>query len=166
MGQIHQVEKFLNNKIMFDFLKKYIIKNEGEKLKHSFYKLDEQEISRIEKEIFIPKELKQFYSEIGFGYMYDTPESFSVDRFLSPDEYLKINLRIDYYEFYPALNFYNTDFFKDYLIFFEVVEGNYLLINKKDDNGKNSILYIDEKIADSLEEFLVRFDKEGHYFEK
>ena len=98
--------------------------------------------------------------------MYDTPESFSVDRFLSPDEYLKINLRIDYYEFYPALDFYNTDFFKDYLIFFEVVEGNYLLINKKDDNGKNSILYIDEKIADSLEEFLVRFDKEGHYFEK
>jgi hypothetical protein len=47
-----------------------------------------------------------------------------------------------------------------------VVEGNYLLINKKDDNGKNSILYIDEKIADSLEEFLARFDKEGHYFEK
>ncbi|GEM_PF-3316315 len=25
---------------------------------------------------------------------------------------------------------------------------------------------IDEKIADSLKEFLVRFDKEGHYFEK
>ncbi len=102
---------------MFDFLKKYIIKNEGEKLKHSFYKLDEQEISRIEKEIFIPKELKQFYSEIGYGYMYDTPESFSVDRFLSPDEYLKINLRIDYYEFYPALNFYNTDFSKIILSF-------------------------------------------------
>jgi SMI1 / KNR4 len=117
MEQIHQVEKFSNNKIMFDFLKKYIIKNEGEKLKHSFYKLDEQEISRIEKEIFIPKELKQFYSEIGYGYMYDTPESFSVDRFLSPDEYLKINLRIDYYEFYPALNFYNTDFSKIILSF-------------------------------------------------
>jgi hypothetical protein len=47
-----------------------------------------------------------------------------------------------------------------------VVEGNYLLINKNDDYVKNSILYIDEKIADSLEEFLARFDKEGHYFKK
>jgi len=26
--------------------------------------------------------------------MYDTPESFSVDRFLSPDEYLKINFQL------------------------------------------------------------------------
>ena len=33
------------------------------------------------------------------------------------DEYLKINLRIDYYEFYPALNFYNTDFSKIILSF-------------------------------------------------
>lgn len=151
---------------MFEDFKKYIVKDGEKSLKHSFYKLDEKEISRIEKEIFIPKELKLFYLEIGYGYMFDSPESFSINRFLSPEEYLKINFRLDYYEFYSALDFYSTDFFKDYYIFFEVVEGNYLSISKNDENGKNSILYIDEKIADSLEEFLIRFDNEGHYFEK
>jgi hypothetical protein len=48
----------------------------------------------------------------------------------------------------------------------EIVEGTYLTMDKKSVDGKNSIYYFNELISDSLEEFLKRFDNEGHYFEK
>jgi hypothetical protein len=145
------------------------ISNEREKksgLKHSFYPLVLKEIEDANLLLEIPKELKSFYSIIGYGYMYNTDDSYSIDRFLSPNEFVKINLRQDYYEYDPTLEYFNLSMYQNKLIFFEVVEGNYLLIDKKDINGKNIIYYFDEKIANSLEEFLDKFDKEGHYFEK
>ena len=45
-----------------------------------------------EKKIFIPKELKEFYINIGYGCFYDNPDSFSIDKLYSPSEYCKINL--------------------------------------------------------------------------
>lgn len=145
------------------------ISSEREKrkgLKHSFYPLSLKEIEEANILLKIPKELKIFYSIIGYGYMYNTDDSFSIDRLLSPNEFVKINLRQDYYEFDPTLEYFNLPIYQTKLIFFEVVEGNYLLIDKKDINGKNAIYYFDEKIANSLDEFLDKFDKEGHYFEK
>ena len=77
MEQIHQVEKFLNNKIMFDFLKKYIIPNgkesenkEYEHLKHHFFPLSNNEINLVNRETEIPLELKIFYTDIGYGFFF------------------------------------------------------------------------------------------------
>ncbi len=149
----------------FGKFKKYIVEENKKGNKHTFHKVNFIELLEIEKKIFIPKELKEFYINIGYGCFYDNPDSFSIDKLYSPSEYCKINLREDYYSDDPTLDFYNQEKFKNYKIFIEVVEGNYLLIDDNEKEGKNAIIYIDTKIADSLEEFLNRFDKEGHYFE-
>jgi hypothetical protein len=138
----------------FGKFKKYIVEENKKGNKHTFHKVNFIELLEIEKKIFIPKELKEFYINIGYGCFYDNLDSFSID-----------NLREDYYSDDPTLDFYNQEKFKNYKIFIEVVEGNYLLIDDNEIEGKNAIIYIDTKIADSLEEFLNRFDKEGHYFE-
>ncbi|MDY3548970.1 SMI1/KNR4 family protein [Riemerella anatipestifer] len=149
----------------FEKFEKYIVEENKKGTKHTFHKVNLVELLEIEKKIFIPKELKEFYINIGYGFFYDNPDSFSIDKLYSPLEYCKINLREDYFADDPTLDFYDTNKFENYKIFIEVVEGNYLLIDDNEVEGKNAIIYIDTKIADSLEEFLDRFDKEGHYFE-
>ena len=82
---------------------------------------------------------------------------------LDPDSLRIINLRQEYYEFDPDLELYQD--YHGKLIFFEVNEGVYLLISKDHINEKNPIYYFEEKIADSLEEFLIQFDRESNFFE-
>ena len=169
MVRVRLVENYLNKIIMdFSYFKKFIVDKNGKtskKLKHSFYLVSQNEIDTIDRELKIPYELKQFYSIVGFGYMFDSTEYYSIDKFLSPDEFKKINFREEYYKFDPTLEIFNTPEYKNKLIFFEVNEGVYLLIDKNDVKGKNAIYYFDDKIANSLDEFLMKFDKEGHYFE-
>lgn len=150
---------------MFERFLKYIIedKNQENTLKHNFYKVKFESIKLTETSIQLPVELKLFYEEVGYGFFYKKLDS--IDRLLSPLQVKQINLREDFYEFDPDLELFKADFYKDKLIFFEVNEGNYLLINKRDEQDKNAIYYFDIKIADSLNEFLNRFDDEGHYFE-
>jgi hypothetical protein len=148
----------------FEQFQKYIINSQNKDPKHSFHSVKEAELELIEKEIIIPKELKSFYTNIGYGVMFDNTGSYSINKLYSPTEFLKINLRRDYYEFDPTLEYYNSEEFKNYSIFFEIVEGNYLLINNKAVNGKNSIMQINKVIFDSLEEFLVSFDKNEDFF--
>ena len=52
-----------------------------------------------------------------------------------------------------------------YAIFFELCEGTYLHIDKKAIGSQNAIYFFERKIANSLEDFLLRFNTEGHYFE-
>lgn len=152
-----------------DFIKKYIVLNESDssnenykKLKHHLFRLKRNEINGVNDEIKIPLELDFFFKEVGYVFFFQQNDSY-FDRFLDVFSFKKINLRQDYYEFDPDLDSHNK--YKDKLIFFEVNEGVYLLIEKKASNGKNAIYYFDEKIADSLEEFLIRFDNKGHFFE-
>lgn len=151
----------------FEFLKHYINRLDenisDSQNKYQLYSLDMKQIEVLDEEFVIPLELKKFYEEIGYGFFNKT-ESYTIDTLLSPSAMKAINLKEDYYEFDPTLDFYDEAEYRDKIIFFEVVEGNYLLIDKEDKNGKNAIYYFDQKIADSLEEFLIRFDKEGHYF--
>lgn len=155
----------------FSFLNKYLLPSTEESIrkkygdnKHLLFSTDIKIINSIESHITIPLELKEFYNQIGYGFFYQK-ENLSNDTLLNPNSYKIINLREEYYEFDPDLELYETENYKDKLIFFEVNEGVYLLIEKEAIDGKNAIYYFDEKIADSLEEFLIRFDKEGHYFE-
>jgi len=45
-------------------------------------------------------------------------------------------------------------------------EGTYLHIDKKAIGSQNAIYFFERKIANSLEDFLLRFNTEGHYFER
>ena len=95
---------------------------------------------------------------------FNNKSEYSFDRLLDPNSFKILNLRQDYYEFDPDLEIY--EIFPERVLFMEIVEGTYLTMDKKDLNGKNSIYYFDELIANSLEDFLKRFDTECHYFEK
>ena len=150
----------------FEFLKKYVVdENSNIRLRHTFHSVEEEVIQQIDSIIKIPVELKKFYHLIGYGFMLDIIDR-SIDRFLDPFEFKRINLREDYYQFDPTLELFSLSMYENKLIFFEVNEGVYLLIDKQDINKKNAIYYFDKKIANSLEEFLLRFDKEPYYFEK
>lgn len=150
----------------FDFLKKYVVdKNSKTRLRHTFYGVDPEVIQLVDNVLTIPLELKEFYQSIGYGFMLDLVDD-SIDRLLDPIEFKKINLREDYYQYDPTLELFLSPFYEDKLIFFEVNEGVYLLVDKYNTDGKNAIYYFNEKIAESLEEFLQRFDEEPYYFEK
>jgi len=143
----------------FNFLKDYIVQQEGKReFKHNFYKVNKEQLQEIKSLIKIPYELNLFYQEIGYGFMFDINELYSINKFLDPDGFKKINYREDYFQFDPTLNLFDNPEYEGKLIFFEVNEGVYLLIDKDDTNGKNAIYYFDHKIADSLEEFLLKFD--------
>lgn len=142
------------------FLKRYIVANcklHLPKQKHQFYPLKKEDIIKIYETIPIPTELLEFYSIVGYGFFFHNSSS-SFNRLLDPYSFRQINLREDLYEFDPDLELYDNEAYKDKLIFFEVNEGVYLLIDKNDNNGKNAVYYFESKIADSLAEFLEAFD--------
>lgn len=154
------------------FLKKYVlpstdesIRQEYEGFKHMLFSSSEEIIEKCDLELTIPLELKQFYLEIGYGFFYHKND-YSNDTLLNPNSFKIINNREEYYKEDPELELYEETEYQDKLIFFEVNEGIYLLITKEAINGKNAIYFFDKKIANSLEEFLIRFDEEGHYFEE
>ena len=142
---------------MFQEFKKYVKGyDDNSKTKHSIYVTSGEDIEKVEKTILIPYELKLFYSELGYGFFHrDIGASY---RILGPYNFEQINVKKDFYEFDPALEIYDTLYHGNKLLFFEIVEGTYLAIDKEDSNGKNAIYYFDQKIADSLEEFLLKFD--------
>jgi len=151
----------------FKFLSKYVFDSpkqiDHKLVKHTLIKLEKSDIASIELDIEIPHELNEFWNHIGYGFFHNNSE-YSFDRLLDPNSFKIINLRQEYYEFDPDLEYY--EIFPERVLFMEIVEGTYLTMDKKNLDGKNSIYYFDELIADSLEEFLKRFDSDGHYFEK
>ncbi|GAA0892624.1 SMI1/KNR4 family protein [Fulvivirga kasyanovii] len=148
----------------YDFLKKYV--NSDEASKHRLFAVDKEKIEEANYKLAngLPSELKDFYRDVGYGFL-NKEDTNSFNRLMSPLQVASINLREDFYEHDPDLELYEEEEYRDKLIFFEVNEGIYLLIAEKETDGKNAIYYFDKKIADSLEEFLIRFDAEGHYFE-
>ena len=143
----------------FNFVDIYKVNDihQSSNLKHKLYPVDITHIDVAEKNLQckLPKELKQFYLEIGYGFFWQKDKR-SFDRLLSPLELVQINLREDFYEFDPDLEIYDED---NKLIFLEVNEGLYLTIEKEDIDGKNAIYYFDKKISNSLKGFLIEFDK-------
>ncbi len=109
----------------------------------------------------LPKELKRFYQEIGYGFLKSDKRTF-FNRFMDPISVVDFRLRQDIYEYNPNLD----DVDDDSLVFFEVTELNFLTIKFKEENelGQCPIYSEDEKIADSLEEFLIKMDENPDYY--
>lgn len=106
--------------------------------------------------IHFPRELREFYLEIGYGF-FNCGSHSKFNRLIDPESVADIRLQEDVYAYDPDLELYD-DLTK--LVFYEVVEGLYFSISVED----HAIYYVDIKIAESLVEFLEKLDQEGDYY--
>ncbi|MGN4929645.1 SMI1/KNR4 family protein [Bacillus cereus group sp. MYBK14-1] len=151
---------------MFDFLKKYVVANEGVKSDKTpiFYPLKSEEIEEAEEllKMKFPKELKDFYKEIGYGFL-EASDRFFFNRFMDPFSVSDFRLREDIYEYNPNIDGVDDE---ESLVFFEVTELNFLTIKFKEENelGQCPIYSSSTKIADSLEEFINKMVENPDYY--
>ncbi|WP_412095129.1 SMI1/KNR4 family protein [Bacillus haynesii] len=129
---------------------------------HEFYELKENDLIKAEDRLgfLFPKELKEFYLEIGYGFI--NGNNNAINRFLDPATIADITLREDIYEFDPDLDGIYED--ENKLVFYEVNEGVYVTLDLND-SDKSPVFFFDKKIADSLEEFIKKVDQNDLYFE-
>ena len=133
--------------------------------KNDLLPLVQEDIDKAEKDmgIKIPNELKSFYLNYGYGFISKIRRR-CINRLMDPGSCADIRLRRDYYKYDPELESYKSDeLIYNRMIFFEVNEGSYLTISL-DEGEKNAIYYGDVKIADSLEEFLIKMYDDGTYY--
>jgi|GEM_PF-255968 len=156
----------------FNFLKKYIVvdkrkhyERQNPQFKHTFYKLDIANLLEAEHRLgfTFPSELEAFYQEIGYGFMHRDMDSGRYDRFMSPDDVASVYLREDQYEADPDLEIFDDP---DQLIFFAVIEGIYLTLDLKVKGEQSPVYYFDDKIADSIEEFMRKYDENPDFLDE
>ena len=133
------------------------------KTEHSrFLPVSVEDIKKLEKAIgvSIPKELLDFYTEIGYGFL--NVQNFNIDRFMDPISVLEFRSKTGIYENYPYIDaFLNSQEGK--LIFFEQDESSYFSIEFTDDE-KAKVFYYDTVIAHSLAEFLEKMIENDEYY--
>jgi len=154
----------------FSFLNGFILQSEKESQEplykdytHHLLPLKKSEVEEISTLINIPKELDEFYHQVGYGFFFQNDDS-HIDRFLDVESFKNINLHEGFYEYDPDLEMYDSEGYIDKRIFYDLNEGVYLLMDNEEVNGSNSIYFFTNKIANSLEEFIKRLIGEGHYF--
>ena len=99
--------------------------------KNDLLPLTKEDVDNAEKDmnIKIPKELKEFYINYGYGNINDMNFS-CFNRLLAPSQCADVRLGRDYYKYDPELESYKSDeLIYNRMIFFEVNEGSYLTIS-------------------------------------
>lgn len=129
---------------------------------NDFYPVAENEIKEVEKELDLkfPKELVNFYIEVGYGFIKGS--EFNINRIMDPFSVRDFRLRMNDFEFYPDIEIYD-EFESDKLIFFEGSESALMSIdlNEKD---SSPVYYYDIQIATSLEEFFKKIEENDKYY--
>ncbi|MBC2582763.1 SMI1/KNR4 family protein [Clostridium sp. DJ247] len=110
-----------------------------------------------------PGELRQFYLQVGYGFLCKQDKNF-IDRIMDPSSIADFILGEERYEYddeYREM----IDMEKE-MVFFEVSEGSYLSLDlsKKDENGVCPVLYFQDEVAKSLEDFISKMDEEVDYY--
>lgn len=138
----------------YDFLK--------EENENKFYQVKIEEINELEKilKLNIPKELKDFLLEVGYGFI--NGSEYNVNRIMDTDSIRDFRLRKGDFKFYSDIEIYD-EYEDGKLIFFEGSESAFISIEFTDVNTSN-IFYYDAKIADSLEEFLIKIQANDTYY--
>ncbi len=129
---------------------------------NKFFLVKIEEINEVEKvlNLNIPKELKGLLLEIGYGFI--NGSECNVNRIMDTESIRDFRLRKGDFEFYPDIEIYD-EYEEGKLIFFEGSESALISIEVTDDNLSN-IFYYDVKIADSLEEFLIKIQEDDTYY--
>ena len=129
---------------------------------NSFYPVTENEIKEVEKELDLkfPKELVNFYIEVGYGFIKGS--EFTINRIMHPYSVRDFRLRVNDFEFYPDIEIY-AEFMNNKLIFFEGSESALMSI-ELNENNRSAVYYYDIQIATSLEEFLRKIEENDKYY--
>ena len=108
---------------------------------HQLHPLTKDEIKNSESklEIIFPKLLREFYLEIGYGFI--GSEVGNINRIMDPESVLDFRLRQNDFEFYPDIEIYD-EFEEDKMIFFEANESVLISIGFGSDNS-GKIYYYD-----------------------
>lgn len=123
--------------------------------RHEFYPLSAEDIEKVDAVFPIPAALIQFYLEVGYGFFH-TADKNRFNRLLCHNSFHDNNLSKNSYEFDPNLDFYEELYAGSKLLFLEIDELNHLAIDKT----TGAIYYFNDKLADSLDEFLHVFDQD------
>lgn len=129
---------------------------------HQLHSLTKDEIKNSESKlgIIFPKLLREFYLEIGYGFI--GSEVGNINRIMDPESVLDFRLRQNDFEFYPDIEIYD-EFEEDKMIFFEANESVLISIGfGSDNNGK--IYYYDKEISKNLEEFLEKLLEDDAFY--
>lgn len=152
----------------FDFLKPYVITDadidnryeEVQRMKHSFLPVDVTRITQAESKLgfLFPKELKEFYIQIGYGYMHQEQENYH-NTFMYPLDVADAYLREGEFanNFLASTGLYDESY---KLLFYDAVEGCFAWMDLREEKSTSSVYYIgdNDEIADSLEGFLRAYD--------
>ena len=129
---------------------------------NKFYKVKTNSIEAAQESLGIvfPKDLIEFYMQVGYWFLKSEKDNFN--RIMDPESVAEFRLRTGQFANYSDLDLYDANE-RDRLVFFEICEGNYLSIGfTKSNNGK--IFYGKKKIANSLAEFLTKYQIDENYF--
>jgi antitoxin YxxD len=129
---------------------------------NSFYPVTENEIKEVEKELDLkfPKELVNFYIEVGYGFIKGS--EYNINRIMDPYSVRDFRLRDNDFEFYPDIEIYD-EFENNKLIFFEGSESALMSIELNEKNS-SPVYYYDIQIATSLKEFLRKIEVDDKYY--
>lgn len=129
---------------------------------NQFYPVNQAEIKNSESKlgIQIPELLKEFYAEVGYGFLKSKVDN--INRIMDPESVLDFRLRQHDFEFYPDVEIYNQ-FEDDKLVFFEANEVALLSIGFAAEN-KGKIYYYDKEIAPNLVELLDRLMEDDTFY--
>lgn len=138
----------------YDFLK--------EDSENKFYPVKLEEINELEEDLKlqVPKELKKLLLEIGYGFI--NGSEYNANRIMDTYSIRDFRLRQGDFQFYPDIDMYD-EYEEDKLMFFEGSESALISIELTD-KDINNIFYYDVKIADSLEEFLLKIKQDDSYY--
>lgn len=129
---------------------------------NKFYKVKTNSIEASQESLGIvfPKDLTEFYKHVGYGFLKSEKDNFN--RIMDPESVAEFRLRAGQFANYSDLDIYDA-YERDQLVFFEICEGCYISIGfTKRNNGK--IYYGKKEIANSLEEFLTKYQNNENYF--
>jgi antitoxin YxxD len=153
----------------FSFLKKYVLPSEHIQappdFKHKFYPVGKREVEEAEHRLnrTFPKELREFYLQIGYGFMCINQSTF-INRIMDPHSIADLILGEDIWEDYYLVEEIAEDphlfpfFFlgDDCLIFLD--------LSQKTREGVHPVDYGGMIIAESLEDFLRKLDAKENYY--
>lgn len=148
----------------FDYYKKFILKElkSDSSILHNFFSVTKEEINEAQSRLGfnLPKQLVEFYEQIGFGFMF-TDKPNTLNTLLHPSTVADIFLREEPFESDPDLEIYDDP---TQIIFYQVNEGVFITMDIS--NDLSNIYYFTAVIADSLEDFMNKLEKNSTYFEE
>lgn len=137
-----------------------------EKIKQSngntFYNVEVMEIENVQKalNIILPRSLRIFYQEVGYGFLHSKEDN--INRIMDPSSVCEFRTQKGQFAGSSQAEDFKI-YEEDKLVFFEVSEVVYISIGFTGSNGEK-IFYRNKKIADSIEEFLEQYMKDENYF--